>query len=282
MRTIQELYCEGRALLKDFPQASIESKVLVLKVLSISEEFFYTYPNLSVSKSETLQFYDLVSKRQQGIPLAYVVGEKEFWCLPFKVVPGVLIPRPETELLVEKVIELSSRNGETVVDIGTGCGNIAVSLARELPEIQILATDISLKAIQTARQNASLHETSNIVFLKGSLFSPLEKKRRESPFDIIISNPPYVSENQWVTLQREIRFHEPKMALVSGKTGLEIIENLVSGALNYLKRGGYLCLEIGFGQEGDVLSLFGEGWGSIGCFRDLDGIPRIITAQKSF
>ena len=270
----------GKSVLKDFPDASIEAKVLILKGLEISEEVFYSYPDRVVSKPKMQQFYGLVSKRQIGMPLAYVIGEKEFWGLPFKVAPGVLIPRPETELLVEKVIALSARMGELIVDIGTGAGNIAVSLARELPEVQILATDMSSKALKTARRNASLLKAVNIFFRKGSLLSPLQELHLEGQCDFIVSNPPYVSESQWDSLPDDIRLHEPKKSLVSGKTGMEIVEKLISGSPKFLKRGGYLCLEIGFGQKDDVLGLFGEEWGGIDCFKDLSGIPRVVIAQK--
>jgi len=281
LSTIQELYTKAKSLLKDFPEAAVESKVLVLKSLAISEEMFYTYPDRRVSKSKVQQFYGLVLKRQQGMPLAYVVGEKEFWSLPFKVVPGVLIPRPETELLVEKVIELSTRIREIVVDIGTGSGNIAVSLAKGLPNVQILATDISPEALKTARLNAFRHNVASIAFLKGNLFSALRKLHLEGQCDFIVSNPPYVPESQWETLQDEIRLHEPKNALVSGETGLEIIEKLISRAPKFLKKGGYLCMEIGFGQQDEVLNLFGNGWVRVDCFKDLNGIPRLIIAQNS-
>jgi release factor glutamine methyltransferase len=281
LSTIQKLCISGKSLLKDFPDAAVETKVLILKGLGISEEIFYSYPDRIVSESEIQQFYRLVSKRQQGIPLAYVIGEREFWGLPFKVTPGVLIPRPETELLVEKVIELSTRMRELIVDIGTGAGNIAVSLARELPEVRILATDISSKALKTAQLNASLQKAEGISFLKGSLFSPLRKLHLEGQCDFIISNPPYVSESQWEILPDDIRLHEPKKALVSGNTGMEIIEKLVSGTQKFLKQGGYLCMEIGFGQEHETLDLLKEDWGGIDCFKDLGGIPRVIIAQKS-
>ncbi|UCE40712.1 MAG: peptide chain release factor N(5)-glutamine methyltransferase [Candidatus Aminicenantes bacterium] len=280
MSTIRELYTEALSLLKNFPDASVESKVLVLKSLAISEEVFYSYPDRHVSKSEKQRFYESVLKRQQGIPLSYVVGEKEFWSLPFKVSPGVLIPRPETEHLVEKVLELSTRTEEVIIDIGTGSGNIAVSLARELPKARILATDISPEALKTARMNASVHKVSRITFLKGNLFSALSGLLLEEQCDFIVSNPPYVTECQWETLQDEIRLHEPKKALVSGKTGREIIERLASGAPNFLKQGGYLCMEIGLGQQDDVLNLFGMEWERVDSFKDLSGIPRLVIAQK--
>jgi release factor glutamine methyltransferase len=280
LRTIQQLYIEGNSLLKACPDASAESKILLLNSLAISVETFYSHPDRLVSESEAQRFFRLIAQRQKGMPLAYVIGEREFWGLLFKVSPGVLIPRPETELLVEKVIELTAGQRETVVDIGTGSGNIAVSLARELPGIRLLATDISPKALKIARLNASLHKVSGIAFLNGSLFSPLKKRGLEKQCDFLVSNPPYVSEGQWETLQDDIRLHEPKSALVSGKTGMEIIEGLVSGAPEFLKPGGHLCMEIGFGQKEQAFSLFGEGWKSVVCFEDLSGIPRVIIAQK--
>jgi release factor glutamine methyltransferase len=279
LSTIQELYTKAKSLLADFPEASVESKVLVLKSLVITEEEFYSHPDRHVSHSEVQRFYALVLKRQQGVPLAYVTGEKEFWSLSFKVAPGVLIPRPETECLVEKVIELSTKREEVIVDIGTGSGNIAVSLARELPEARILATDISSEALNIARLNASLHGVARIDFLKGDLFSALRGLHMEGHCDFIVSNPPYVSEHRWGILQDDIRLHEPKAALVSGKTGLEIVKKLVSGAPKFLKQGGYLCLEIGFGQQDEVLNLFEKGWKGVDCFEDFSGIPRLITAE---
>jgi release factor glutamine methyltransferase len=279
LSTIQELTKEARSFLEDCPDVSVESKVLLLKSLSISEEVFYSHPGRRVTESEKRRFYELVHKRRQGIPLAYVVGEKEFWSLPFKVSPGVLIPRSETELLVEKIVELSGRTEEVIIDIGTGCGNIAVCLARELPEARIIATDISAEALKTARWNASRCEAARITFFKGDLFSALTGQNLEGRCDFVVSNPPYVSEDEWKTLQSDIRLHEPKEALVPGKTGLEIVERIASDASKFLKPGGYLCLEIGFGQLNDVLKLFGKEWEAVDHFKDLNGIPRLITAK---
>jgi release factor glutamine methyltransferase len=282
LSTIQDLYKEARVLLEGSPDASLESKVLLLKSLSISEDMLYSHPGRLVSESERQRFDELVLKRQKGMPLAYVVGEKEFWSLIFKISPGVLIPRPETELLVEKVIHLSGGNEGVIIDIGTGCGNIAVSLAREIPGARILATDISARALKIAKLNASRHEAGAITFLKGNLFSPLKGLHLEGKCDFIVSNPPYVSEEEWETLQNDIRLHEPKGALVSGSTGLEIIEKLVSRAPEFLKPGGYLCVEIGCGQKDDVLKLFGKLWKRWECIEDLNGLPRLVTSQLNW
>jgi len=214
------------------------------------------------------------------MPLAYVIEEKEFWSIPFKVFPGVLIPRPETELLVEKVIELSSGRKELIADIGTGAGNIAVSLAKELPKAEIVATDVSQEALDAAEMNAALQKIAFITFVKGSLFEPLEELQLQEKCDFVVSNPPYVSENEWWSLQEEIVKHEPKMALVAGEGGLEFIEKLIEGAPTFLKPGGYLCFEIGFGQREKVLPLFGDKWDDPQCFDDPSGIPRLITARQ--
>jgi release factor glutamine methyltransferase len=287
LSSIQDLYLKGKALLEKAANPPLDAKIILLRSLGISEESFYTYPDRSVSEAQSLEYLRLVSKRAEGMPLAYVIDEKEFWSIPFTVYPGVLIPRPETELLVEKVLELSSRSKELIVDLGTGAGNIAVSLARELPEAEIVATDVSQKALDTAMANverqcerqARLQKISSIKFELGSLFEPLERLKLQKKCDMIVSNPPYVSEREWQSLQDEIRLHEPKEALVAGRTGLEFIRNLVKGAPSFIKPDGYLCLEIGYGHKEKVLSLFGNDWSSVRCFEDLSGIPRVITAR---
>lgn len=282
MSSIQELFNKGKSLLRNCPQPSLETKLLIIKIASISEEEFYAFPETELSRGQEKLFYRLISRRLQGFPLAYLLGVKEFWSIPFRVFPGVLIPRPETELLVEKVIELISQEKKLIADIGTGAGNIAVSIAKEFPMARIIATDISQKALRAAQLNVSLQKISRITFIRGSLFFPLKKFDLEGKFDFIVSNPPYVSEIEWEKLQKEIKDHEPKKALVAGRTGLEKIHNLIRGAIKYLKPEGYLCFEIGFKQREKVLSFFGPEWSKVECFDDLRGIPRIIIARKHF
>jgi len=299
--TIQELFLKGKFLLNDSPQPALEAKILLLKCCSIEEEEFLSSPDRKVTRKEERDFYKLASKRLAGFPLAYLSGTKEFWSFPFRVSFGVLIPRPETELIVEKVLELRSRNEpvglinqapanraptnqspqpETIVDIGTGCGNIAISLAKELPRARIFATDNSRKALIVARLNSSLLETDNVTFAGGSLFSALRGLKLEKKCDFIVSNPPYVSEREWVELAEEIRNHEPKKALVPGEAGLEVIKDLIKGSPRFLKPGGYLVFEIGEGQKKRVLSLFNSNWGKVSCFNDLNGVPRVVVARK--
>jgi len=281
LSTLQELFSKGKSLLKDLPHPDLEVKLLLLESTSIQEEQFYSFPENKLSRAEERRFYKLVSKRLTGYPLAYLTGVKEFWSIPFRVSPGVLIPRPETELIVEKVLELSSRDNETMVDIGTGCGNIAVSLAKELPQARIVAIDKAQKALRLAKLNASRQKISNIIFARGSLFSALPRLGLEGKCDFIVSNPPYVTEEEWTKLDIEIRDHEPKSALVAGKSGLEVINKLVQGAAHYLKTGGCLLVEIGAGQKDKVQSFFDSSsvWEKVNFFKDLNGISRVAVGK---
>lgn len=281
MSTIQELFQKGRILLQDLPQPALEAKLLFLKCSFLAEEQFYSSPEKKVSRKEERQFFKLVSKRRSGFPLSYLTGIKEFWSIPFRISPGLFIPRPETELIVEKVLELSVRSDETIVDIGTGSGNIAVSLEKELPQARIIATDISQKALKMARQNASLQKASGITFARGSLFLPLKKLGLEKKCDFIVSNPPYVSEEEWWRLPLEIRNHEHKSAVKAGVTGLEVIHKLIQGAALFLKPGGYLLIEIGEGQREDIISFFGSEWSEVKCYNDLSRIPRVVMGHKA-
>lgn len=282
MSTIQELFQEGKFVLKDFPHPHLESKQLLLKCLSLTEEQFLISLDRSVSSFQERCFNALISKRIDGVPLPYLTGFKEFWSIPFRVSPGVLIPRPETELLVEKTLELSKEKDDVIVDIGTGCGNIAVSLAKERPHARIFAMESSKKALHLARRNASEQGIFTITFASGSLFTPLEKLHVKEKCDFIVSNPPYVSETDWKNLSTEIRDHEPKSALVAGETGLEVIKSLIQEAPLYLKSGGYLLFEIGYNQKDEVQSMFNlfSSWKKVGFLKDLAGKNRVALARK--
>jgi len=281
LSTLRELFSRGKSLLKDLPNPDLEAKLLLLEVTSIPEEQFYTSPDNKLSSAEERRFDKLVSKRLTGYPLAYITGVKEFWSIPFRVSPGILIPRPETELIVEKVLELSLRENETIVDIGTGCGNIAVSLAKEIPKARIVATDTAQKALRMAELNASRQRISNIIFTRGSLFSALPRLGLEGKCDFIVSNPPYVTEEEWAKLDIEIRDHEPKRALVAGRSGLEVINKLIQGAPPYLKPGGCLLVEIGIGQRDKALSFFDSSsvWEKVNFFKDLNGVSRVVMGK---
>ncbi|NIM91402.1 MAG: peptide chain release factor N(5)-glutamine methyltransferase [Candidatus Aminicenantes bacterium] len=280
MATIQELFQKGKSLLRDCPDPSLEAKILLLSAASIGEEQFFSSPDLRLSRKQERDYFQLVARRLAGLPIAYLSETKEFWSIPFRVLPGVLIPRPETELIVEKVLEFSSQNHETIVDVGTGCGNIAVSLAKELPEARIIATDTSAKALKVARLNASEQKVDHILFTRGNLFAPLKKLNLKRKCDFIVSNPPYVSENEWAELPQEIKGYEPKKALVAGYTGLEMLQKIIKDSRSFLKSEGYLILEIGENQRKEVNSFFNSGWKRVAFSKDLSGIPRVVTAQK--
>jgi len=279
--TVKNLFQVGKFLLKDVPHPSSEAKLLLLMAASIEEEQFFSSPDQKLSRKQERDYFQLVAKRLAGFPVAYLTGTKEFWSILFRVFPGVLIPRPETEMIVEKVVEFSSKKEETIVDIGTGCGNIAIPLTKELPQAQIIATDVSQKALKVARLNAAEQQINHINFIWGSLFSPLRKLNLKRKCDFIVSNPPYVSEEEWEGLPSEIKYHEPKKALVAGKAGLEILEKIIRGSPAFLKPGGFLVLEIGEGQRVSVEAFFDSKWKKIACYNDLNGIPRIVVAQQN-
>ncbi len=278
-RTLLELYREGVALLDSRPQAVLEAKVLLLRAAALTEERFLAAPEKPCSAAAEARFRRLVGKRLDGVPLAYLTGTKEFWSIPFKVTPSVLVPRPETEVLVEKVLELSSRESESLVDVGTGSGCIAVALAKELPRARIEAVDISERALRVAAANAARHRVRHISFRRSNLLSAF--RGTGVKFDFIVSNPPYIARDEWPGLPAEVRDWEPRRALLAGDSGLELIERLVRRAGAFLKPGGYLIFEIGEGQRDKVLGLFGKRWTEIETAWDLAGKPRVITARRA-
>ena len=252
-----------------------------MQATGLSEVEFLASPEYIIRAKDERRYRRLLARRLSGEPLAYIVGRKEFWSLSLRVQSGILIPRPETELLVEKTLELASRGKLTIVDIGTGSGNIALALAKELPKARIIATDVSAKALRVAGLNAQDHGLENVAFVRGSLFSSLGGLGLEGRCDFIVCNPPYVSAADWDSLPREVRDHEPRRALVGGKTGLEFIGRLIKGSPGYLKPGGHLLFEVGFGQAAAAVSMLGPGWTDVKSLADLRGIPRVIKARNS-
>jgi release factor glutamine methyltransferase len=278
---VGETFGKGIALLHGAANPVVEAKILLMMATGLGAVELLASPDRTISAAQEKRFYRLVGKRLAGWPLAYITGKKEFWSLPFKIVPGVLIPRPETELIVETVLGMSPRPGESIVDIGTGSGNIAVALGKELPRARIIAADVSAKALALAEYNARQNGVGNITFRRGSLFSPLGDLGLEGRCGFVVSNPPYISAGDWATLPAEVREHEPKRALLGGESGLEFIGKLVRGALIYLRPGGALLFEIGQDQAGRALALFDRRWTGAEALPDLQGIPRVIKAIKA-
>jgi release factor glutamine methyltransferase len=277
--TLADLFRAGVALLGDRPQAVLEAKVLLLRAARLTEEAYLAAPGRPCPPPAEAFFRRLVARRLAGEPLSHLTGTREFWSLPIEVSPSVLAPRPETEGLVEKVLELSSRDEEEIVDVGTGSGCIAIALAKELPRARIRGVDISERALAVARRNAARHKAKRIEFLRSDLLAAFRGTGLK--FDFIVSNPPYVSRGEWDGLPADVRDFEPRRALLAGDSGLEIIERLVRRAGAFLRPGGYLIFEIGEGQRDRVLGLFGRGWTEIETAWDLAGKPRIITARRA-
>jgi release factor glutamine methyltransferase len=224
-------------------------------------------------------YYELLQRRYRGEPIQYITGETEFYGLPFRVTPDVLIPRPETELLVEKVLaSAASFQAPRIVDVGAGSGAIAVALAHHLPCAAITAIDLSPAALTIARQNAALNAVSSrIRFLKGDLLAPVAHEQ----FEIVVSNPPYVPTTDRPTLSVEVRDHEPALALFAGPDGLDIYRRLIPQAFAALVPGGFLALEIGFAQSPAIADLLASsGFHQIEFLPDLQSIPRVALAQR--
>jgi len=277
--TLAELFRAGAARLGDRPEAVLESKVLLLRAARLSEERFIAAPDRPCPPSAEAFFRRLVERRLAGAPLSHLTGTREFWSLAIEVTPSVLVPRPETEGLVEKVLELATREPERILDVGTGSGCIAIALAKELPRAAIQAVDVSERALAVARRNAARHRVKHIEFLRSDLFAAF--RGTGAKFDFIVSNPPYVSRTEWGALAADVRDFEPRRALLAGETGLEVIERLVRRAGTFLRPGGYLVFEIGEGQRDRVLGLFGRRWTEIETSWDLAGKPRVITARRA-
>lgn len=228
-------------------------------------------------------YLELIRRRALGEPAQYITGHQEFYGLDFVVTPDVLIPRPETEFLVERVFELARViEDPVIVDLGTGSGCVAVTLAVNLPRARVIATDISARALAVAKANAERHRVAaHIEFGRGDMLGPLEEMRLGEVIDIVASNPPYVPTENAGFLQREVRDFEPGIALYGGPDGLGFYRSLLIDSQSYLKPGGSLVCEIGFSQLEAVSRLIDPvKWGRVDFIPDLQGIPRILTLAK--
>ncbi|MFZ0337921.1 MAG: peptide chain release factor N(5)-glutamine methyltransferase [Terracidiphilus sp.] len=224
-------------------------------------------------------FCDLVERRHFGEPMQYITGEAEFYGLLFRVNRDVLIPRPETEHLVEKAMALAAEFARPrIVDVGTGSGAIAVALAHALPFAQITSTDISTAALAVAKDNAARNGVADRMrFLEGDLLGPVKGEQ----FDIVVSNPPYVPESDRNTLHEEVRDYEPAQALFAGEDGLDIYRRLIPAAFGAIVPGGFVALEIGYGQQETIRALLkGAGFDSVEFIDDLQSIPRVAVARR--
>jgi release factor glutamine methyltransferase len=263
------------------PEARREAGSLLAHVSGKDRTFLISHSE-DLLRVEVLDSYRaVVARRATGEPLQYITGSQDFFGLEFIVTPDVLIPRPETELLVESALNLirSEIVAPMICDVGTGSGCIAITLVHELPHARAVALDISTAALRVAEQNADHHAVRDrITFLQSDCFESLPAN---SVFDLIASNPPYVAAAALAGLQREVRDHEPRVALSPGGDGLSVIRRLLQDSRDFLKPHGYLAMEIGFDQGGEMTGLVDDRtWKLLEMRADLQGIPRIVLLQK--
>jgi release factor glutamine methyltransferase len=305
---------EGMAQLRaaQIPSHTLATELLLMHALGRDRAWMYSHPEEPLDPAAAEKFRALIARRAAGEPVQYLTGKQEFWGLEFEVTPAVLIPRPETEHVMEVVLARLGERGikihmdtgaprETlrVADVGTGSGCLAVALAWELPHAQVFATDISAAALEVARRNAARHGvTDRIHFLQCDLLTGLERiaLHREgarpaatapaqagTQFDLIVSNPPYIARSEAAHLQREVRDHEPHSALFGGPTGVEIYQRLIDQARGLLRDRGILVLELGHDSAEHVRGIFDAqaAWTKVAITMDLAGIPRVLAAERS-
>ena len=255
-----------------------EAASLLMHAARRDRTFLVAHPEYELTAAEQQTFNSYVERRQSREPFQHIVGVQEFYGLDFIVSPDVLIPRPETELLVETAINLFGKTkNPSFCEIGVGSGCIAVSILHELPSAQVQGLDISEKALDIARINAANNDVSGRLTLSISdVFAAVVDNR----FDAIVCNPPYISATDFPELQPEVRDFDPRIALTDGKDGLSIIRRIVSDAPKYLDSGGYLLLEIGIGQADEVRKMFADDvWETVEILSDLQDIPRTVKAR---
>lgn len=267
---------------KGIEDARLCAELLLAKAMSCQKIMLYTRINDSPTDEQRTAFREMVKAAAEHRPIAYVVGRKEFYSLDFAVTPDVLIPRPETELLVEKTLawcKANPRESYSLLDIGTGSGCIAVTLCKKMPTMTAVATDLSKAALAVAEENAKTHGVANRVrFAESDLLDLIETVAPADGFDIIVSNPPYVAQADAATLPRNVREYEPHAALFAGADGLSIYRRLAGCVATRMKPGGTLLLEIGRGQGDAVVAMFVEkaGLALAGRYKDLAGIERTL------
>ena len=293
----------------------MNAELLIMFTLDCDRAYLYAHPERELTAEETSRYDEALARRASGVPAQYITGHQEFWGMDLIVSPAVLIPRPETEHVVEAVLELVTRarskqkqdqdqqphakapstdaqrrsvpHNLRIVDVGTGSGAIALALARELPAAEIFATDISADALEVARANAARHQlSSRIHFHQADLLTGISRPGETSPelpgsikFDFVVSNPPYVGETEEEEVQLEVRKFEPRGAVFAGPTGLEVIERLIPQAHEALRPGGWLVFEIS-GTIADGVRHLLAAWDEVAITNDLQGIARVARARK--
>ena len=277
MNIQQALHQAGKRLSDASPTALLDAQVLLSHVLQCNTAHLVAWPEKELSDEQAAEFLRLIERRQTGIPVSQLTGSKEFWSLNFSVDNSTLIPRPETESLVEFILEkFSGSKNLNLLDMGTGTGAIAIAIGTEKPGWKIIASDVSPQALALAAQNSRDHQTDNITFIHSNWFENIDQQ----DFDVIVSNPPYIASDDPHLSQGDVRF-EPQSALSSGEKGMDDIEHLCAHAKNHLSKNGWLIVEHGYNQERLVADCFTKnGYSEITQKMDLSGHVRMTAGKK--
>jgi release factor glutamine methyltransferase len=256
--------------------ARLDAELLLSRALDVNRSYIFAHPEDTLDPDASKRFLSLVERRASGEPMSYITGEREFWSMNLMVSPATLVPRPETEILVERALLLIGRRAALrILDLGTGSGAIALAIARERPLCEIVATDLSADALAIARQNARQLDIANVSFACGDWIDPVEGQE----FDFIVSNPPYIAETDAALAKLR---HEPLAALSAGTDGLDAIRRIAGTAADVLAEGGRLLLEHGSTQRDAVAALLrANGWSPTECVADYAGLPRVTIAARA-
>ncbi len=273
--TLAAVLHRGVERLRTFPNGKRDAQQLLLRVLERDGAWLLAHPEATLNDEQARRYDDWIARRERREPVQYILGEQEFYGLALKVTPDVLIPRPETEHLVEAALTRAPRDRAVrICDVGTGSGAIAIAIAHHLPLAEVTAVDKSAEALAVARENAAWHGVAGRVrFLQSDLLGAVRGER----FDMLVSNPPYVANSE--LLDAQVRLYEPQQALYAGPTGLEVYRKLIPAAKEAVVDGGWLLLEIGYGQR-DAISALLVGWDGVEFVDDLQGIPRVAIARR--
>lgn len=276
--TIKQTLSKGTIMLKssNIESPKLKARLLLQYILKKPRQYLIVYDNQEVDKKAQWEYFVNIEKLTKGVPLQHITHTQEFMKMDFYVDENVLIPRPDTEVLVEEVIKIAQKiDSPKILDLCTGSGAIAISLKKYISNAQVFAVDISKKALEIAKKNANRLE-ANVKFIESNLFDKVRKEK----FDIIVSNPPYIKKTDINYLSQEVQ-KEPQIALDGGYDGLDFYRKISYQAIDYLKFGSYLCFEIGFDQKEDVMDIINkvEHYTGTYCKKDLCGNDRVIIAQ---
>jgi release factor glutamine methyltransferase len=277
MRRIKSVLGEAaRILAASSDSPALDAEILLCLAIGAERSYLRAWPDKEMQPEHEARFWTLIQERQKGTPIAYITGKREFWSRDFYVTPDVLIPRPDTELLIELSLTLINADKPVkIIDLGTGSGIIAITLAAELPHAQVSAADLSLAALRIARLNANKHGINNIQFYQSNWLANVPYTK----FNLIVSNPPYIAEDDSHLSQGDIRF-EPQSALCASEQGLSDIKIIANRARDYLEPGGYLLIEHGYNQQHPVQTIFEDfHYDNVQTVTDLSGQPRVTYGQ---